>query len=264
MDYTNRLIWITGASSGIGEALAKAFSQKGARLVLTARRMEELARVQQSCTHPEKVWIFPLDMADHDKMQPLADQVLKELGPVDMLINNAGITSRGLVIDTLLSVDKQVMDVNYFGTIALTKALLPQFLAQKSGSIIVISSVIGKFGTALRSSYSASKHALQGFFDSLRGEVWKENIRVLTVIPGYVGTEITVKGLKGDGTQMGTMGDGQSKAMTPDEFARKLIRALDSKREEVLIGGIREMMGVYLKRFSPRLLSRVLRNAKLT
>ena len=264
MNFTNQLIWITGASSGIGEALAKALSARGARLVLTARRMEELERVRRECAQPDKVWVYQLDMADHERIPALAEQVVAELGPVNVLINNAGITSRGLVKDTLLEVDKKMMDVNYFGPIALTKALLPHFPKQEGGLIVMISSVIGRFGTALRSSYSASKHALHGFSDALRGEVWQDGIRVVTVIPGYVSTEITVKGLSADGSQLGFMGEGQSKAMAPDVFAEKLLRALDSRKEEILIGGMREMMGVYLKRFFPRLLSRILRKAKLT
>ena len=264
MDYKDQLVWITGASSGIGEALAKAFSQRGARLVLTARRMEELERVRQECADPEKVWTYRLDMTDIDRMPALVEQIIGEAGPIDVLINNAGITSRGLVVDTALEVDRRVMEVNYFGPIALTKALLPHFLERKKGLIVAISSVVGKFGTPLRSSYSASKHAMQGFFDCLRGEVWPHHIRVVSVIPGYVSTEITVNGLRADGSKMGVMGDGQSKAMSAEEFTEKLLRALDSDKEEILIGGMREMMGVYLKRFFPRLLSRILRKAKLT
>lgn len=263
-DYHDQLIWITGASSGIGECLAKAFSRRGARLVLTARRMDELTRVRSECANPEKVWIFPLDMTQHDRMPELVEQVTQQLGPVDILVNNAGITSRGLVTDTSMDVYKRVMDVNFFGQVALTKALLPQFIEQKKGQIIVMSSVTGKFGTALRSSYSASKHALHGFFDCLRGEVWQYGIRVVLAVPGYIGTEITVKGLKGDGSPMNEMGDGQSKAMPPDVFAERLIRALDGKKDEILFGGIREMAAVYLKRFFPGLLSRILRKAKLT
>lgn len=264
MDFKDQLIWITGASSGIGEGLAKEFSRRGARLVLTARRIEELARVRYECDHPDNIWIYPLDMNDHDRIPFLVRHVITELGPVDVLINNAGMTSRGLAVDTLIAVDKKMMDVNYFGPIALTKALLPHFLSRQKGLIIVISSVIGKFGTALRSSYAASKHALHGFFDSLRGEISSHGIRVVIVIPGYVKTEITLKGLKGDGSFIGKMGHGQSKAMSPDEFAKRFLRALDGKKEEILIGGIRETGGVYLKRFFPRLLSRILRRAKLT
>lgn len=264
MDFRDQLIWITGASSGIGEGLAKALSQRGARLILTARRMDELARVRSECAHPDKVSIFSMDMSDHGRIPLVVEEVTGALGPVDVLINNAGITSRSLAVDTLLAVDKKMMDINYFGPVALTKALLPQFLERKKGLIIVISSVIGKFGTALRSSYSPSKHALHGFFDSLRGEVEPQGIRVAIVIPGYVKTDITIKGLKGDGSQHGIMGEGQHNAMSTGQFAERLIRALDSRKEEILIGGIREMSGVYLKRFFPRLLSMVLRRAKLT
>jgi dehydrogenase/reductase SDR family member 7B len=264
MDYTDQLIWITGASSGIGEALAKAFSRRGARLVLTARNTDELARVRSECAHPDKTWTYQLDMLDQERMPALAAQVLAELGPVSVLINNAGITSRGLVKDTLLEVDKKVMEVNYFGTIALTKALLPSMAEQQKGLIVTVSSVIGKFGTAMRSSYAASKHALHGFFDSLRGEVWQDGIRIVMVVPGYVSTPITLRGLKGDGSPMKVIGQGQQEGIPADEFAERFLRALDSRKEEILIGGLREMSGVYLKRFFPRLLSRVLRKARLT
>lgn len=264
MDFQDQLIWITGASSGIGEGLAKELSRRGARLVLSARRMEELTRVRNECAYPEKVWTYQMDMSEHDRIPAVVEQVLRELGPVDILINNAGMTSRGLAVDTLLSVDKKMMDVNYFGPVALTKALLPQFIERKKGMIIVISSVIGKFGTALRSSYSPSKHALHGFFDCLRGELYPFGVRVVIAIPGYVKTEITMRGIKGDGSPMQEMGDGQSHAMTTSDFAERLLKALDSRREEILIGGIREMGGVYLKRFFPRLLSKLLRRAKLT
>lgn len=264
MDFQEQLIWITGASSGIGEGLAKALSRRGARLVLSARRMEELARVRGECAYPEKVWIYQMDMTEHDRIPAVVEQVLRQHGPVDILINNAGMTSRGLAKDTLLSVDKKMMDLNYFGPVALTKALLPQFIERKKGMIIVISSVVGKFGTPLRSSYSPSKHALQGFFDCLRGELYPFGVRVVVVIPGYVKTDITLKGLKGDGSPMAEMGHGQSHAITTGDFSERMLKALDSSREEILIGGIREMGGVYLKRFFPRLLSRVLRRAKLT
>ena len=264
MNYHDQLIWITGASSGIGECLAKAFARRGARLVLTARRMEELARVRAECADPEKVWIYPLDMADQDRMPELVRHVTRQLGPVDILVNNAGITSRGLVADTTMEVYKRVMDINFFGQVALTKALLPPFMERKKGQIIVMSSVTGKFGTALRSSYASSKHALNGFFDCLRGEVAEHGIRVVVVVAGYIGTEITLKGLKSDGTPMNEMGEGQSKAMPPDALAERIIRGLDSNKEELLIGGFRELAAVYLKRFFPRLLSRILRKAKLT
>lgn len=264
MDFQDQLIWITGASSGIGEGLAKALSLRGARLILTARRMEELARVRAECAHPDKIWIYPLDMRDHQRIPSLVEHVVKEHGEVDILINNAGITLRALAVDTLLEIDKKIMDVNYFGPVALTKALLPHFIARKKGMIIVLSSVIGKFGIALRSSYAASKHALHGFFGTLRGEVYPYGIRIFLVIPGYVKTKMSLNALRGDGSVYGKMDIGHSKAMTNDVFAKRLLRALDGNKEEIMIGAIREMSAVYLSRFFPRLFSRILRKARLT
>lgn len=264
MNIERKVIWITGASSGIGEALAYEFNKKGARLILSARRTEELERVKNNCTdHEEHVRILPLDLSETDLMQQKTETATELFGSIDMLINNGGISQRATAADTNMEIIRKIMEVNFFGTIALTKAVLPGMIAKKSGHIVTISSVMGKFGTKHRSAYAASKHALQGWFDSLRQEMYEHNVEVTIVCPGYVQTNITVHALTADGDTYNKMGEGQKNAMSPGEFAQKLIPKLARGKEEVYIGGA-EILAIYLKRLSPVLLNKVLRKMKVT
>ncbi len=264
MGLQKKVIWITGASSGIGEALAYEFNKKGAHLILSSRRLEELERVKENCSDSEEsVKILPLDLATPDVMEEKVQDALALFGHIDMLINNGGISQRSYAIDTEMSTVRRVMEVNFFGTVALTKALLPILIEQKSGHIVVVSSVMGKFGTKLRSTYAASKHALQGYFDSLRQELYEHNIDVTLVCPGYVKTDVTLNALTGSGEKYNQMGKGQKNAMPPEEFAKKLIPKLAARKEEIYLGGA-ELMGVYLKRFVPGLFNKILKRVKVT
>ncbi|HEX5170016.1 MAG TPA: SDR family oxidoreductase [Cyclobacteriaceae bacterium] len=261
----NKVVWITGASSGIGEALAYEFSKKGSRLILSARRKDELQRVQNSCRSQENVKVLPLDVTKFDELPGVTAAAIQLFGQIDILINNSGISQRSFARDTLLEVDRKLMDVNYFGAVALTKNLLPHFLARKSGHYVTVTSVTGIFGTPYRSGYAASKHALHGFFDSLRAELWrdaKDSIKVTIVLPGFIHTPITLSAVTGDGSPLNKMDEGQYKGKPADWCARKIIRAIEGGKEEVYIGG-REVMGVYIKRFFPRLFSRIIRTAKV-
>ena len=255
--------WITGASSGIGEALSLALNQRGERVIISARRADELARVRQGCAFPDRVRVLPLDLSDTDALAQKVEEAVAAFGSVDVLINNGGISQRSRVSDTALDVDRRLMEVNFFGTVALTKALLPHFVARQAGHVVVISSLVGKFGTPLRSAYAASKHALHGFFDSLRAEHHRDNIRVTMVCPGFIRTQVSVNALTGDGTRQNKMDQAQEKGMSPEKCARKTIRAIDRRREEVYIGG-REVAAVYVKRLFPSVFSRLLRRAKVT
>lgn len=263
MSLMGQTAWITGASSGIGEALAYAFSAQGARLVLSARRQAQLETVRASCTNPEQHLIAPLDLAQSATLPAIVETVLEQTGYIDILINNGGVSQRSLAIETPLDVDRRIMEVNYFGTIALTKALLPSMLARQSGQIVVISSVVGKFGSPVRSTYSASKHALHGFFDSLRAEVHEHGIGVTIVCPGFVTTDISVNALTKDGSAQGTMDNAQAKGMAPDECAARILRAVAANKDEVYIGG-REIMGVHINRLAPGLFNRIIRRTSVT
>lgn len=183
MNFENKVIWITGASSGIGKALAIEFSRFKVRLILSSRNKKELLSVRLRCENPENVKVLVLDLLDIDRSQDVVKEALALFNGIDILVNNAGISQRSLAAATILEVDRMLIDVNYFGTVALTKALLPHFENKQEGKLVVISSVVGKIGTPLRSSYAASKHALHGFFDSLRAEIFEDNIGVTIICP---------------------------------------------------------------------------------
>lgn len=260
--FQNKVVWITGASSGIGEALSIAFATEGARLILSSRRKEELERVKQKLqTAQSNVFILPLDLADSAKMDELVQQVIAQFGQIDILINNGGISQRSLAKDTPLTVDRKVMEVNFFGTVALTKSVLPFMLKQQGGHIVIISSVVGKFGFYLRSAYSASKHALEGFFESLRIETYKDNIKVLIVCPGKIHTNISVNAVTGDGSAHNKMDESTEKGLSAKECAQQILNGIKKNKEELLIGGA-EVRAVYMKRFFPGLFSRLIRKQK--
>lgn len=256
--YRDQVVWITGASSGIGEALAVAWSREGARVVLSARNAAELERVRRTCAHPERHLVRPLDLAEESAIGPAAAGVLRELQRVDVLVHSGGVSQRSLVAETDLATDRAIMEVNYFGTVALTKAVLPSMLARKSGHLVPISSVIGHVGIPLRSAYAASKHALHGFFDALRAENEKDGIRVTLVCPGYIRTKVSENALRGDGSRYGRTDDTHQNAMLPEVAAPKIVDGVARGKHEVRVGG-REIHGILLKRFLPALVARVVK-----
>jgi len=256
--FDNKTVWITGASSGIGEALAQQLSRRGAHLILSARNTGELERVRQSTATPERHRVFPLDVSQPEQLAAKTAELLQQTDKIDVLINNAGISQRALANETDLEVDRRIMEVNYFGTIALSKAVLPAMIERGSGQIVAVSSLAGIFGTPLRSAYAASKHALHGFFDSLRTEVHGDNILITLICPGFVRTNVSLNALTATGAPQGTMDNAQEAGMAADVFAQKMLRAIEKQQEEAVIAG-REKIAVMLKRLAPRLLSYVMR-----
>ena len=258
-----KVIWITGASSGIGEALTYALVKQGAHIIISARRKEELERVKGNCptSAQANVRVLPLDLTQGDTLQLNTELAIQFFGRIDILINNGGISQRSLAKETKIKVDREIMEVDYFGTVALTKYLLPHFLKRKSGHYVVTSSVMGIIGTPYRSGYAAAKHALHGFFDSLRAEVWKENIFVTLICPGWIRTNITLNAVVGDGSKLNQMDKTTEHGLSPAECARQIVKAIIKKKEEVYIGGRKEVFAVYAKRFFPKLFSRVVRKA---
>ncbi|GAB3492342.1 SDR family NAD(P)-dependent oxidoreductase [Spirosoma knui] len=258
--FAESVVWITGASSGIGEAIALELARHGAKLILSARRADELQRVADQTDLPASdVLVLPMDMTEVDSLHDHVATVMQRFGRIDYVFQNAGISQRSEVIDTDLSAYKRLMDVNFFGVVALTKAVLPVMIAQGSGHFVVTSSVAGKLGTKQRSGYCASKHALHGFFDALRAETYANGLRVTLVCPGYIRTPLSLHALAAHGQVHGKMDTNQAKGMPTDEFAKQLLRAVLAQKEEVYIGGT-ETYGIYLKRYLPGLLSRILRN----
>jgi len=258
MIFRDKVVWVTGASSGIGEALAMAFSREGAQLVLSSRNEQELERVRKSCDDADRHLVVPFDLTQHDALPSVTAGVLRRVGHVDVLVHSGGVSQRSLASDTALTTDRAIMDLNFFGTVGLTKAVLPSMLARKSGHIVPISSVVGYVGTPLRSAYAASKHALHGFFDSLRAEVAKDGIDITIVCPGYIRTNVSRNALTGDGSPFGKMDRTHDRAMRPEECARRIVNAVSGRKEELVVGG-KETLFVPLKRFMPRLVSRLVR-----
>lgn len=256
------VVWITGASSGIGEALVKAYHQDGWKVIISSRKREALEKVKATCQNSETIYILPLDLADSSQFSEIVAEAVKAFGHIDLLINNGGISQRSLALETRLEVDRRIMEIDFFGTIALSKAILPHFVSRKSGHFGVVSSLVGKFGSPYRSSYAAAKHALHGFFDSLRAEIYKENIGVTMICPGFIRTNVSINALTADGTPLNEMDNAQDKGMSPEDCAQAIKKALDRKKEEVLIGG-KEVLAVYLKRFFPRVFSKLIRKAKV-
>ena len=249
----DKVIWITGASSGIGEELAKQYAKRGSKLILSARRKEELERVRSSCLHQDNIKIVPLDLTDFSGLPHKVEEAKECFGTIDLLINNGGVSQRSLIVDSSFDVYKQLMDVNYLGTIALTKALLPYFIDRQKGHFAVVTSVMGKYGSPFRSGYAGAKHALHGFFDVLRMEHQKDNISVSLLCPGFVQTNVTINALTGDGSSLGHDDPATKNGLAVDAFCRKAIKALDKKAWETYFGR-KEKLGVYLKRISQKLL----------
>ncbi|MFZ2906046.1 MAG: SDR family oxidoreductase [Cyclobacteriaceae bacterium] len=264
---SGKVVWITGASSGIGEALVYELAKKGAKLIISSRRKEELERVKGNCiAHAQPdIRVLPLDLSESSTLPLSAEAAMQLFGHVDILINNGGISQRSLAKDTTIDVDRKVMEIDYFGTVTLSKALIPHFIKRKSGHFVTISSVLGLIGTPYRSGYAAAKHALHGFFDSLRAELWKEskNIHVSLICPGWIRTNVTINALTGDGSKLNHMDPTTDHGMLPEVFAKKMIREIEAKTEQVFIGGMKERMAIYMMQYFPRVFSKIVRKAKV-
>ncbi|MCO4794490.1 MAG: SDR family oxidoreductase [Bacteriovoracaceae bacterium] len=263
MKVIGKVIWITGASSGIGEALALELSKQNCKLILSSRREEALQKTMAKCSgDPSHIAILPLDLEKTNELEEKSKQAEEIFGQIDILVNNGGISQRSKVMDTNMDVYSRLMSINYLGAVALTKAVLPKMLERKSGQVIAITSLVGKFGTPLRSGYSASKHALHGFFDSLRAELHDNGIEVLLVCPGFIRTNVSVNAFIGDGSSQGSMDKAQQNGMEAQVFAKKMISAIEASKEEISIGG-KETVGVVIKRFLPGLFSKMIRKAQV-
>jgi len=257
----NKIIWITGATSGIGEELAIQLSAKGAKVILSARRIEELNRVKEACNGD--VLVLPLDLLDSESFNAKVEVVVQHFGKIDVLINNGGISQRSLVAETPLQIDRKIMEVNYFGNVALAKAVLPVFKKQKNGHFVVISSLSGKFGFFLRSAYSASKFALVGFYESLRLEEEKNGVKVSLVFPGLIKTNISQNALSKDGKSHGELDNNQAKGISAAKCAQQIIKGIEREKLEVFAGA-GELKAVTIKRLFPKLFHKIIRKQNPT
>lgn len=248
---------ITGASSGIGKALSIELSKEYDELFLCGRNSRGLETTKSLCAKDQaKINLIPLDLNDRGSIVKAVAEIQKETDEISLLVNNAGQSQRSLIENTSEQVEEQLMQTNYFGPVLFSKLLLPALRKHGRSKIAVTSSIVGKFGYPLRSSYSAAKHALHGFFESLRFEEKKNGVSVLMLVIGRVQTQVSVNALTADGEQYGKMDAGQSGGITTEDCANQIISALKSQKKEVLIGG-KEILMVKFKKYLPFLFYRI-------
>ena len=247
-------VWITGASSGIGEACSYAYAAKGDRLILTARSNGRLAEVAEKCREKgaREVFVLPYDFSDPDGIMEISEKAWEAFGGIDILFLNAGISQRASVEDTSMEMVRKIMEVDYFAPIALAKAVLPRMVAEKGGRMAVTSSIAGVFGFPLRCAYSSAKHALYGFFETLQAEYYDKGIRVTIVCPGRVKTDISINALIKGGERYGVMDPGQENGISAEKAAKRIVRAIGKGRREVHVGG-KELLMIIIKRLFPGL-----------
>ena len=262
MNWKGKTVWITGASSGIGKALALEFANQGASLLLSGRRIEALIELQSECKNPELVKVLAFDLGNYEEAKEWVAQALKAMGRIDLLINNAGISQRSLIAETNMAVVEKLMRVNYLGTVALTTTLLPHWLESKTGKVAVVTSLMGRFGSPYRSGYCGAKHALHGFFDVLRMEHEKDGLQVSILAPGFVQTNIAHNALVGDGSHQNAQDRATANGLPPEVCARKMRIAIEKEKQEAYFGR-KEVMGIYLKRFFPKLLHKRVMKAQV-
>jgi len=255
--FQDKNVWITGASSGIGEALVYEFVKRSAKVIISSNDESGLERVRKACGEKaSNVICVPFDLAETSDIENLVEQQINKVGNIDYLLNIGGISQRARADETPLWLDRKIFEINYFGTIALTKAILPYMIRQKSGHIAATSSIAGRFGFPLRSAYSASKQALHGFFETVFLENKKNNIRTSVIIPGRVRTNISYHALNHEGKEHGQMDEGLNKGISPQKAAETIIRGILKNKREILVGG-KELIMLYIRRLCPWLFFRI-------
>jgi dehydrogenase/reductase SDR family member 7B len=249
----DKIVVITGASSGIGKSLSLAFAKEGAKLILTARNKQALEYVKLQCEkYCKEIYIYCLDVTDQKSIEQFFVEFSKSFSKIDILVNNAGISQRSLIMETSMEVERKIMETNFWGSVSITKLLMPLLLKSKKSNIAVLSSLAGVFGTPYRGAYSASKHALKGYFETLGLENEVNNLTVLIVYPGFIDTQISHNALEGDGKPHMKMSETQKQGMSADDCAEKIINAIKSNKKEIVIGG-KETLMVFFKKYIPSL-----------
>lgn len=253
MKLKGKRAWVTGASSGMGRALSLLLAKEGTNLIVSAlaSEVDELEKLKAQCSNVD-VHIEPFNLGEPETITTAAKNVLAKFQSIDALYHFGGISQRSFAVDTPIEVDRKIFEVNYFGTVALTKLMLPSMVANGGGQIGVSTSMVGKFGFPYRTAYSSSKHALQGFFESLRTEVSKDNIKISIFIGGRINTNISMHALDSKGNKHGKLDSGQANGITPDKAARQIYAGIKRNKKEVLVGSF-ELLMVHIRRFFPRL-----------
>lgn len=255
--FQGKTVWLTGASSGIGLAMAQQLAAAGAHLILTSRRADVLEQVRSALAHAERHQVLALDLS---QPEAAAEQAQLALGDqvIDILINNAGVSQRSLILETDMTVYRQLMEIDYFGVIALTKLVLPRMVERRSGQIVTVSSVAGKVGTKLRSGYNGAKFGIIGFMDSLRAEMAQHNLVVTSILPGFINTHVAHNSLTGDGSALGHEDPDNAGGISAEECARKSLEAIAKQKAEVVVGSGMSKLAPFLQRFFPGLVRRLI------
>ncbi|MCG3882644.1 SDR family NAD(P)-dependent oxidoreductase [Psychrobacter sp. Ps3] len=261
--FKDLTIWITGASSGLGKALAIAFSKKGATIILSGRNEDKLEAVKEQCKKSKNHHIVPFDISDSEQTQAAYKSAINKAGKIDWLINNAGVSQRSLIMETSEDVERQIMELDYFAQTRLTRLVLPAMLEQGGGKIVMISSIAGLIGTQYRGAYSAAKAAIHLWANSLRAELYDQGIEVATIFPGFIQTNVSINALTGDGSALGTMDEATSKGLTASEFAKQVVKALSKGEEYIIVGGRQERMATRVNRLSPPKLYKLIRQSQV-
>jgi short-subunit dehydrogenase len=256
--FNGKTIWITGASSGIGEALVYALSKEGARLILSARRTSELERVKKGCLNPDAIDIVPIDLSSQESVNKAIAECLSRHTRIDMLFNNGGISQRAEALDTDIEIVRRLMEIDFFSNVTISRAVALHMKEHCGGHIIITSSLMGKWGFYLRSAYAAAKHALHGYYDSMRMEVEPFNIQITLLTPGFIASEISKHALNDKGTSTGEMDHNQASGMSTAQCAQEILKGVAAGKTEFGIGG-KELLGLKLRRFVPSLFEKILR-----
>lgn len=257
VSFQNKLVWITGASSGIGKEITIQLAKEQAKLLISSNNPEELSDVAKICKeHTDFCVEIPIDLSNPEEVKQIAEDTIIKYGTIYLLINNGGISQRSLVIDTPVDIDRRLMEIDYFSYVILTKAVLPGMVAAKEGYIAATSSISGKFGFPLRSAYAAAKHAIQGFFETLRVEMLPHNVSVTIAYPGRIKTNISLHAVDQNGKAHGKMDPGQDNGLSAEECAKRYIKAIKKRKPEVLIGK-NELLMVHIKRLFPSIFFKI-------
>lgn len=264
MNFKDKICWVTGASSGIGEALAYELAKQGAKLLISSNDPVELERVKNNCLSTNSFCeAIPFDLSNPTEVKLAAKNTVKKFGPIFLLINNGGISQRALAVDTPIEIDRKIIEIDFFSYVGLTKEVMPGMIQAREGYIAATSSISGKFGFPLRSAYAAAKHAIQGYFETLRIELMPHNVSVTIAYPGRVNTKISVNAIDKDGRSHGVMDPGQANGISAEECAKQYLRAISKRKPEVLIGG-KELLMVHIKRLFPSIFFRIVNKIKPT
>lgn len=263
MHFKDKVIWITGASSGIGRELATQFAQQGAKLILTSRRDDALSLVTQTClSHTTNCQTLIADLYQSNDLNRLTERAINIYGHIDIVIHSAGISQRSLALNTSEAVYRQLMEINFFAPINISRYLLPHFASRKTGHIVVLSSMAGLMGFPMRTGYAAAKHALKGFFETLQTEHTIPGLEITIVSPGRINTPISVSALTAKGEQHGEMDKGQLNGIPVEDCAKKIIKGIQYKKKHIVIAKGERILWWFWW-FIPKLYYRIARNKGL-